>query len=189
MGSSPKLSLSKLRRKPREPLELQTPTLESLVSIPFHWEEAPGKPRTTATIPSPPPNDKTARRCLDLPPRLLNDAAKITNTPSPTTVLDGAYLGPSVSRTLSFSFRKVWHGGSEERSKKGGSGVKERLSFGSWRWESFEEDTKVVRDNFDISVGVNNACEPEISRRSSFLTFSSKKSLWVSVKNLFHRIV
>ncbi|CAI9774189.1 unnamed protein product [Fraxinus pennsylvanica] len=128
MGSTPKLSLSKLRYKPREPLEVQTPPLQPLVSIPFHWEEAPGKPRTTATIP-PPPNNKTACRCLDLPPRLLNDAAKITNMPSPTTILDGAYLGGSGSRTLSFSFRKVSHGSLEERSKKRGSGVKESLSY------------------------------------------------------------
>ncbi|KAL2556348.1 putative protein-like [Forsythia ovata] len=61
MDSTPKLSLSKLPCKPRELLEMQTPPLQSSsVSIPFHWEEAPGKPRITAAATIPPPNNKTA---------------------------------------------------------------------------------------------------------------------------------
>ncbi|KAL2540274.1 hypothetical protein Adt_01252 [Abeliophyllum distichum] len=191
MDSTPKLSLSKLPCKPRELLEMQTPPLQSSVSIPFHWEEAPGKPRIT-TIPS--PNNKTACRCLELPPRLLNDAANITNIPSPTTVLDGPYMGQSLSRTFSFSFRKVSHTSQqEERSKKRGNDGTERSSFDSWRWGSLGEDTKVARDSFDFSFSVNDACKSDtsvkmtrIKRRFIFLSFSGKNSIWVRVKNLFH---
>ncbi|GLU00833.1 hypothetical protein SLE2022_181720 [Rubroshorea leprosula] len=70
-------------------------------SVPFHWEEEPGKPKpctalSTFTIP-----DDFAKKCLELPPRLLVDAKQYS---SPTTVLEGPYIGWS-SRFQSYSFR------------------------------------------------------------------------------------
>ncbi|XP_051143326.1 uncharacterized protein At4g00950-like isoform X2 [Andrographis paniculata] len=100
-ATPPKLTLSKPPPwKPREPLHMLTPPLHPSASIPFQWEEAPGKPRAAA------PPDKAAR-CLDLPPRLmLHDEAKITTIPSPTAVLDGPYVGRSLSLACTLSFRK-----------------------------------------------------------------------------------
>ncbi|KAL0400587.1 UNVERIFIED_CONTAM: hypothetical protein Slati_4088600 [Sesamum latifolium] len=110
-NSTPKLSLSKLPCKPREPIQMLTPPLHPSVSVPFHWEEVPGKPRPTMEEADAPPSAAAAAtsknkavRCLDLPPRLLHDdASKITITPSP---LDGPYVGRSLSLACTFSFRK-----------------------------------------------------------------------------------
>ncbi|GKU87917.1 hypothetical protein SLEP1_g2244 [Rubroshorea leprosula] len=71
-------------------------------SVPFHWEEEPGKPKpctalSTFTIP-----DDFAKKCLELPPRLLVDAKQYS---SPTTVLEGPYIGWS-SRFQSFRIAK-----------------------------------------------------------------------------------
>ncbi|KAK4362920.1 hypothetical protein RND71_018161 [Anisodus tanguticus] len=63
-------------------------------------------------------------RCLDLPPRLLlNEAIKITNTPSPTTV------------------KKEMRGGNKD------------MMMRSWRWESFKENNRgvVVKEKFNFS--------------------------------------
>ncbi|KAL2550794.1 hypothetical protein Fot_12324 [Forsythia ovata] len=98
-SSTPKLHLSKLPCKPRQSQEMLTPPLQTSVSVPFQWEEAPGKPRATAALAAitttPPPAKFKAARCLDLPPRLLtmNDTAKSTILPSPTTVLDWSLCG------------------------------------------------------------------------------------------------
>ncbi|GMI73649.1 maternal effect embryo arrest 47 [Hibiscus trionum] len=58
-----------------------TPPLQaSAASVPFRWEEEPGKPKPCATLTIfSNPND-LARKCLELPPRLLHDAGK---TPTP----------------------------------------------------------------------------------------------------------
>ncbi|KAL7589268.1 hypothetical protein Lser_V15G35816 [Lactuca serriola] len=61
-------------------------------TIPFQWEEAPGKPRCTATS-DPAPQGV---RCLNLPPRLLmNTKEESIQTESPTSVLDEPYSGMS----------------------------------------------------------------------------------------------
>ncbi|KAF3536045.1 hypothetical protein F2Q69_00019750 [Brassica cretica] len=67
-------------------------------SVPFLWEEAPGKPRSSARKPQRTNQTRENRgvaRCLDLPPPLLlpGEACKSStaNEPSPTTVLDGPY--------------------------------------------------------------------------------------------------
>ncbi|GER46721.1 hypothetical protein STAS_23771 [Striga asiatica] len=110
-SSTPKLSLSKLPCKQREAKQqiMLTPPIQSHVSVPFRWEEAPGKPRPATTERRP-----AAARCLDLPPRLVVDEAKITIMPSPETVLDGPYVGRSLSLACTFSFRKVAVAGGRE---------------------------------------------------------------------------
>ncbi|KAG8381129.1 hypothetical protein BUALT_Bualt06G0090300 [Buddleja alternifolia] len=80
-----------------------TPPLHPSVSIPFRWEEAPGKPRATtekaappfATTATPPPSKNTA-----------DPSRKITIMSSPAVVLDGPYMGRSLSLACTFSFRK-----------------------------------------------------------------------------------
>ncbi|KAL5998903.1 hypothetical protein ACLOJK_009851 [Asimina triloba] len=96
-SSTPKLSFYSLPPKPpSEPAGMLTPPFRPPASVPFLWEEAPGRPRN---LDSKPPS----ARGLDLPPRLLTEMI-ITSLPSPTTVLDGPYVGRSVSCS---SFREV----------------------------------------------------------------------------------
>ncbi|XP_061962026.1 uncharacterized protein At4g00950-like [Populus nigra] len=76
----------------------RTPPLHTSASVPFRWEEEPGKPREYCTPLISRPID-FPQKCLELPPRLL-----IETLPSPTTVLEGPYTGRS-SRFQSSSFR------------------------------------------------------------------------------------
>lgn len=66
--------------------------MQTLVSVPFKWEEEPGKPRPcTALIAL----SKPEAKFLELPPcrmpLIMVPTKKITKTSSPTTVLDGPY--------------------------------------------------------------------------------------------------
>ncbi|KAL0309362.1 UNVERIFIED_CONTAM: hypothetical protein Sradi_5878500 [Sesamum radiatum] len=80
---------------PDHPSGTATPPLQTLASVPFKWEEQPGKPRPcTDIIPFPQPS-----KPLELPPCRLDPAHKM---PSPTTVLDGPY---NVARPKFSSFR------------------------------------------------------------------------------------
>ncbi|KAG8475169.1 hypothetical protein CXB51_031748 [Gossypium anomalum] len=104
-----------------------TPPHHALASVPFRWEEEPGKPKPCCTTTITTTYD-LGRKCLELPPRLLIlDAAKNTaggKLYSPTTVLDGPYMGKA--RFQSSSFRI----GSE--------------CYGSFRSGSFSPENMVV---------------------------------------------
>ncbi|KAL3615722.1 hypothetical protein CASFOL_041383 [Castilleja foliolosa] len=82
------------------------PPLHTLASVPFKWEEQPGKPRPcTDIIPLPIPGP--GRIILEPPPCRITTAVdpsggKITKMPSPTAVLDGPY---AVARPKFSSFR------------------------------------------------------------------------------------
>ncbi|KAF8015297.1 hypothetical protein BT93_H0949 [Corymbia citriodora subsp. variegata] len=127
--STPKLSLLSLPNHRRDPSDMPDPPLQTSISIPFEWEELPGKPKRAGDQPK--PSAVAGPPCLEPPPRLW-DEAKYTNTPSPTSVLDGPCVGRRSSHT--FSFRKI--GGSfRSPEKRGKKEVKERVSiFGSMRW-------------------------------------------------------
>lgn len=117
-STPPKLSLSSFPNKVKyseTPPGMVTPPLRtSAISIPFEWEEAPGKPRGSGN------GGGGAVRCLELPPRLLSEGNNVISS-SPTTVLDGPYLGRSVSLRKGGSFRGL-------------EGNKESVYFGSSRW-------------------------------------------------------
>ncbi|GMJ06364.1 hypothetical protein like AT4G27810 [Hibiscus trionum] len=130
----PKLSLYSLPSKAKEPSWMKTPPIHTSVSIPFRWEEAPGKPRPCGAAS---PSKPHSVRCLELPPRLLAEA-KV----SPTTILDGPDAADRfVSQTL--SFRK---GSPDDRRVS-----KEKAVFGSSRWGSFRKPGRVVQGSFDFS--------------------------------------
>uniref|UniRef100_A0A7N0UHL4 Uncharacterized protein n=1 Tax=Kalanchoe fedtschenkoi TaxID=63787 RepID=A0A7N0UHL4_KALFE len=96
-----------------------TPPFHSSASVPFKWEEEPGKPinHCTALIPF-------AQPLIPPPP-----SRRTTKTPSPTTVLDGppspetGLLGPMVMMM------------SHSEQNKSITKKKKRL-FGSWPWGS-----------------------------------------------------
>ncbi|KAH9621524.1 hypothetical protein KSS87_019337 [Heliosperma pusillum] len=96
IATPPKLTLSSFpshKLLPPTPGAL-TPPLHPMVSIPFQWEEVPGRPRRNTLLS---PYKPKSFRCLELPPRLLGETRVAQMPSSPTTVLDG----PKVGRTLS----------------------------------------------------------------------------------------
>ncbi|KAL8115067.1 hypothetical protein AgCh_021770 [Apium graveolens] len=100
-SSSPTLPLfSASPKQSAEPSGLSTPPLQTSASVPFLWEQEPGKPLPCTAIVSVP----TLKKCLELPPRLqpTEYSRLITKTPSPTTVLDGPYIAKNVISSASF---------------------------------------------------------------------------------------
>jgi hypothetical protein len=99
--------------------------------------------------------------------------------PSPTTVLDGPYLGRSLSHRFSFT------------SSEGGLGIKrvareKGLEFASMRWGSFRKSKDVLVGAFDFSSrvvddgggGGDTAAVKiaRVKRKGSLLTLSHKRS-------------
>ncbi|KAH7863807.1 hypothetical protein Vadar_022227 [Vaccinium darrowii] len=120
-----------------------TPPLHTSASVPFRWEEEPGKPRpcTALTTTTSNNNSSISEGGLELPPRLklLVTAApssndqKMTKMSSPTTVLDGPYhnLPLFQSSSLRFTTRRKPR---EQRQGSFGSstcGSPERGQFGN----------------------------------------------------------
>ncbi|KZV31049.1 hypothetical protein F511_32569 [Dorcoceras hygrometricum] len=137
-----------------------TPPLHQSLSIPFRWEVVPGTARAanTAVASGQPPKNMVARR-LDLPPRLLNDDSKIAKMSSPVTVLDGPYIGHSLSLACTFSFR-------EEGARNLGPG----------RCGSFKEEGKFsLGDAFKIDKR-----SKRFKRRSFFNLSRMNSNIWVS---------
>ncbi|KAL8227856.1 hypothetical protein R6Q57_015440 [Mikania cordata] len=98
----PKLPLFSMVSHLSEPSGMLTPPLQTAASVPFRWEEQPGKPRIIASTD---PKTRTDR-CLELPPRLaMVESYIITKTSSPTTVLDGPG-SKSIFSSSSFRFSK-----------------------------------------------------------------------------------
>lgn len=141
------------------------PPPKTTISVPFKWEEAPGKPRHYHTQSEP------RTTTLELPPRLLFLEANNNNidvVPSPTTVLDGPYVGRAMSFTSSYRTpRASWNS-----------------SFGSTRWSGFRKINKEEDEgSFDFSDHCNaKTNKGKITRGGgSLLSLSKAKShLWVS---------
>ncbi|KAJ6410996.1 hypothetical protein OIU84_007699 [Salix udensis] len=158
---TPKLALFSFSGKRHEsPAGMLTPPIHTLASVPFKWEEAPGKPRPSC-ISTHQSKPKFAR-CLELPPRLLNEV-KVSNSPSPSTVLDGPY----VSRSLSLGKGSSW----SSLENLGGAG---KVSNSSGVSHGGETKVKITR----------------IRRRSSFLGLSHSRShFWTDMYESFKHAV
>ncbi|XVE77295.1 hypothetical protein DITRI_Ditri13aG0050900 [Diplodiscus trichospermus] len=106
----PLLSASHAHMQSPERSGMLTPPLHASASVPFRWEEEPGKPKTCTTLTTfSKPND-FAQKSLELPPRLLLQDAKITKLPSPTTVLEGPYMGRARFQSSSFRMGSQCYG-------------------------------------------------------------------------------
>ncbi|XP_058223674.1 uncharacterized protein At4g00950 [Rhododendron vialii] len=117
-----------------------TPPLHTSASVPFRWEEEPGKPRpctalittTTQTLSHQDPHSTDTpnynNKCLELPPRLQSFIDPKMS--SPTTVLDGPYSFPLFQ---SSSFRFTTTRRRERQGSFGSScgGSPERGQFGN----------------------------------------------------------
>ncbi|KAK7410724.1 hypothetical protein VNO78_01740 [Psophocarpus tetragonolobus] len=162
--------------RPTMPPPLSPP--QTTISVPFKWEEAPGKPRHCHTELEPDTSVKT----LELPPRLLFllDTNKVSDLggPSPTTVLDGPYVGRAMSFTTSFRTpRGYWNS-----------------NFGSSRWSGYKNiTTDDGEGNFDFSYHSSttpNVKLTRVPRRGSFWTLSKPRShMWASIYESFKQVV
>ncbi|KAI3876194.1 hypothetical protein MKW98_029146, partial [Papaver atlanticum] len=199
--SAPKLSLFSLPNQSPEPTGMLTPPLRPPASVPFQWEEAPGKPRggCCRKILS---ND--VARCLELPPRLLSEV-KIIEIPSPTTVLEGPYITGRSSSFSSASFSKerfpdTGHGNNNNNNNKvigqgyfGNWVKKNSSSFKGFGGQSAEDNIVISRSSSSVSSSVfvtevvaggdENFTKVKITRfrrrRGSFLSLSNTSSqLW-----------
>ncbi|KAK8565702.1 hypothetical protein V6N13_020780 [Hibiscus sabdariffa] len=171
---------------------LTPPFYVSAASVPFRWEEEPGKPKpctTFATFSSTP--NEPAQKCLELPPRLLLDA-KVTKLSSPTTVLEGPYMGRARFQSSSFRIASECYGGSGSPemvqlgtmvlSKRG---YKEKGFLGSWRKARPRREVSGNSYVFASSGdgdGSNSVKITRIRRIGSFPTLSHSKShFWESI--------
>ena len=200
-SSSPQLPLFSASPKlSAEPSGLSTPPLQTSASVPFLWEQEPGKPLPcTALITLP-----THNKCLDLPPRLqpTEHSRLITKTPSPTTVLDGPYnvissasfrLFSSSKRHDSFHTpfgperlhmgRKGLFGNSWGQRYKSFKlkGSKEEIGSEASSVFSLSLDEKEDENESDVNRTSAKVKRPKFRRRGSFSTLSHVKShFWVS---------
>ncbi|XP_061956113.1 uncharacterized protein LOC133677987 [Populus nigra] len=170
---TPKLSLFSLPGRLHEsPARMLTSPIHPLASVPFNWEDAPGKPRP----PCMPQSDKPKiDRCLELPPRLLTKAQE-SNMPSPATVLDGPYVPRSLSLGKGSSFSSSENLGTKVKTKG-------KAIFGSSRWGGFNKNNKQAVD--PSHGGETKVKITRITRRPSFLGCSYNS--WTKIcENLEH---
>ncbi|MBA0579028.1 uncharacterized protein At4g00950 isoform X1 [Gossypium raimondii] len=121
-----------------------TPPLHVSASVPFRWEDEPGKPKpcTTLTLFSNP--NHLAQKCLELPPRLLQDAKS-------TTVLEPARLQSSSSFRMGSECYGSFRVGSvsPERVQLGTMVLSKRGTYkdkgflGSWKRKTFKAKREV----------------------------------------------
>ncbi|CAA0831380.1 Unknown protein [Striga hermonthica] len=152
------------------------PPLETQASVPFKWEEQPGKPRPCTdiiTLPGP-------ARLPEPPPCRLT----LTKMPSPTTVLDGPYVY-SVARPRFSSFRlfrEPFDGiGDSPRGSMDGpvgdGGAHKRKGFlgrGLMRFKGDGRSTEGGRGNSGFSSPAS--AEGKLNRSGSFTSFSQPSS-------------
>ncbi|XP_058757298.1 uncharacterized protein LOC131630534 isoform X2 [Vicia villosa] len=153
----------------------KTPPFHITVSVPFGWEEEPGKPKACTDIVT--FSNPTTFKCLELPPRLLVD----TKVPSPTIVFDGPY-----KKDCSDCSEKL---GSLILEKE--VGVKKKGLFGNWRKKDIKVKKHVflsssvdkVKDNVIVGGIIdsdkNVRMRKKIKHYGSFdSSFHSKSSVW-----------
>nr|XP_043615917.1 uncharacterized protein At4g00950-like [Erigeron canadensis] len=132
---SPKLLLYSQRFK--KPGQLQggfTSPSHSVATVPFQWEEAPGKPRFTTNI-NPQPQKSNSFRSLDLPPRMFSSKSKREFILSPKTVLDGPDVDTqSSSWIVGKSKWKIINPLRKIMSKE-----TSRIKYSSWSWDGFRD--------------------------------------------------
>ncbi|KAK9743179.1 hypothetical protein RND81_03G222300 [Saponaria officinalis] len=182
--------------------------LHTSASVPFSWEQVPGKPLpclTLALASSSQPNDI---KSLDLPPRL-------TKTPSPTTVLEGPYnaLGRSILGSSSFRFlRKRQKSFDGELSLTGSRGSspdrgllntsvvvdekKDKGLFGNWRKKGgFKSETRegslVISSFSDDGRGGGETVTVGRVRRKRKQSSSkqSQSHFWATIYGTFKQVM
>ncbi|KAL3832850.1 hypothetical protein ACJIZ3_007586 [Penstemon smallii] len=180
-----------------------TPPLRTLASVPFKWEEEPGKPLPCTDIIIPEPT-----KCLELPPCRINlqSMDRITKTPSPTTVLDGP-CNVGRPKFSSFRFFKEAHDSYYESSStstdrdsssssfspeggvllgksNGGGGQKGKGCFRKFNGGSFRFSSSSIADE---------KIEGKIRKKGSFshdhATNTKSNHLWGAIYEGFKQVI
>lgn len=173
-----------------------TPPLHASVSVPFRWEEQPGKPRPCNAL-SIIPTD-LAPKSLELPPRLLLDSLEPSSSSS---VLEGCnYMDRPKFQSSSFRFGGECYGSlSPEKgqigkmvvSKRGIRDIKGKGWFSSWGkriWKgkkevsggSYVHPSSVDRES-STDFGSAKVNIARIKKGNSFSNLSHSRShFWVS---------
>ncbi|KAK7282554.1 hypothetical protein RIF29_11443 [Crotalaria pallida] len=176
---------------PEDPAPPPPPPPQTEVSVPFMWEEAPGKPRSCHTQSEPNnKNNNNSARTLELPPRLLFLEGKVSSNmeaPSPTTVLGGPYVGRAMSFSSSYRTpREYWNS-----------------NFGSTRWSGLRKINKEgCEGGFDFSsscpITLGTPHRPtkgkvtRVPRRGSLMSLSEPKArshFWAGIYESFKHMV
>ncbi|KAI3517735.1 hypothetical protein L1887_16953 [Cichorium endivia] len=146
-----------------------TPPPHYKATIPFQWEEAPGKPRsTTVTANDPPPQ---AAKSLVLPPRMLinsatttptNGKAKVEMMRSPTSVLEGPYSGKSKWKMMMPLKKMIMCKDTSSHQ------------FSSWSWDSITDTRRSSSSSFDdLSNSLDSMSKiNKVSKRHSLIFFN-----------------
>lgn len=155
------------KHSPEKP-GMVTPPLHTSATIPFVWEEKPGKPRPCTSLVS--FSNSTTDKSLELPPRMLFDHANITKLPSPTTVLNGPYMNGSFSA---------------EREQLVGTIVKDLKVKKHVFSSSVVDKGKEDHIGSTIRVSHKNVKMKRVKHCRSFITkpFHAKSLVWVSLFN------
>lgn len=189
-----------------DPSGMLTPPLQTSASVPFRWEEQPGKPRPCTTLTN--FVSDFSPKCLELPPRLLLD----TKLLSPNNVLEGPYVGRSKFHSSSFRIigGECYGSFSHERERgqlgamvigKRGS-LKEKPWFGSWGKRVFKGKREVGGGShvFPSSVdresdtGERNSANFKIKRTGrsqslSGLSHASSHHFWATIYDGLKQVV
>ncbi|KAL3517310.1 hypothetical protein ACH5RR_024212 [Cinchona calisaya] len=215
-NSTPKLSLFSMPSIMQSPERsgMLTPPLFTSASVPFRWEEEPGKPRPCTTLI---PFSNESPKCLDLPPnRLFLEPIKISKTPSPPTVLEGPYvLGRPKLISSSFRFfgeqqSQGSFDSSSSRSPDGGGQLSDIVLgkklhkgrgsgglFGSWRSAGTPKLKEVggssrsfVHPSSVDSVDIGSDEGTRKRRNGSFSSLSqARPHFWAAVYEGFKQVI
>ncbi|XWS35908.1 hypothetical protein CRYUN_Cryun20dG0037100 [Craigia yunnanensis] len=157
-----------------------TPPLHASVSVPFRGEEEPGKPKPCTTLTTFSNPIDFDQKCLELPPRLLLDA-KVTKLPSPTTVLEGPYMGRARFQSSSFRMGSECYG-----SFQAGSCSPEMVQLGTRVLSKRRSKEKVLgswrRMKARREVGGNSYVFPSSGDRDSECSREGEESSSTSAK-------
>ncbi|KAL1350132.1 hypothetical protein AAHE18_06G003000 [Arachis hypogaea] len=165
-----------------------TPPLCTLASVPFGWEEEPGKPRITSSSSNTNAivtltKSKSKSKSLQLPPRLQqlvhdegdDDATKVH---SPSSVLEGPYC---ISRS------NTCHLPPSSRGLDTGMRTKERGWFGSLRgWKGFNVKREVSRGSYVFSSNSTSSADEDYHVNENKVRSVTKMQRSRSISHLFH---
>ncbi|CAN4111431.1 unnamed protein product [Withania somnifera] len=200
MGTKTSLKLPLFSVNSSEDSGMLTP-LHTLASIPFSWEEEPGKPRPcTDLIPLPNSiNFNEPKLCLEPPPRLYNYYMESTKNTSPTTVFDGPYI-TSKPKFSSFRFlRDRRRQGSFDSTASSETGQvsafvlgKKKVESKSWWRRSTKVKGKSGTDSADC-VSLTDECTIKMAtlrRSGSFSGISlAKTHVWATIYEGFKQVI
>ncbi|OIT30997.1 PREDICTED: uncharacterized protein At4g00950-like [Nicotiana attenuata] len=179
------LQFSVAAKQSQEHKEMPNSPLHTLASVPFKWEQEPGKPN----LPNSTSNIKP--KFLEPPPRLYIESIK---TPSPTTVFDGPYninnVRPKFSSS-SFRFLKNNYQGNwwQKISVKCKGNNTDDDSTSSSVFLCSIDSTNSGNGNCDNKGRSSSARMASFRKNGSLSSFSSRSHIWAAIYEGFKQVL